>query len=78
MRGRLPITTVADLASSFLSNSVKMEVTMGKFSMELEVSGVQMNKLEIEMILFNFIQKNEHLQVTVSDYKRLQEITRDY
>lgn len=60
MRGRLPITTVADLASSFLSNSVKMEDTMGKFSVEL-------NKLEIEMLLFNFIQKI-HLQVTVSDY----------
>lgn len=54
MRGQLPITTVADLASSFLSNSVKMEDTMGKFSVELEVSGMQMNRLEIEMIFVQF------------------------
>lgn len=59
MQGQLPITTVADLANSFLSNSVKMEVTMGKFSVELEVSGMQMNTLEIEMIFVQFHSVNK-------------------
>lgn len=56
MQGQLPITTVADLASSFLSNSVKMEDTMGKFSV---VSAMQMNMLEIGMIFVQFHSENK-------------------